>query len=76
MTCIYCRGELESGTTTHVVTSDDCVIVVKNVPCLVCNQCGEAYFDDTVTEQLEKIVNNLKNYVTEIAVVSYADSAA
>ena len=76
MNCFFCKGELMPDTTTHVVTVDNCVIVIKNVPCLRCGQCGETFFDDYVTEQLETIVNSLRSIVTEIAVVSYADRVA
>ena len=69
--CFYCKGELETGITFHVVTLDNCIIVVKNVPCIRCSQCGETFFDDDVADKLEEIVRNLRAAVTEIAVVNY-----
>lgn len=30
-----------NSTTTHVVNYKNCIIVIKNVPCLECDQCGE-----------------------------------
>lgn len=75
MKCFFCKGELTDGTTTHVVTLDNCVIVVKNVPCDRCSQCGEAFFSDEVAERLERIVDSFRAIVTEIAVVSYSAAA-
>lgn len=76
MNCFFCKGQLADSTTTHVVTFDNCIIVVKNVPCERCSQCGETFFNDEVAERLEQIVNSLRTAVTEIAVVSYTDKAA
>lgn len=76
MNCFFCKGQLANSTTTHVVTFDNCIIVVKNVPCERCSQCGETFFNDEVAERLEQIVNSLRTAVTEIAVVSYTDKAA
>ncbi|MCL2860615.1 MAG: YgiT-type zinc finger protein [Oscillospiraceae bacterium] len=52
------------------------MIIVKDVPADVCTQCGERYFDDDVMENLEKIVNSLKNLSTEISVVNYRGKVA
>ena len=54
----------------------DCVIIVKNVPSLVCQQCGEVYYDDETMERLEKIVDSLREAVTEVAIVDYPGKVA
>lgn len=70
--CMFCAsGKLVNSTTTHVVNYKGCVIVVKNVPCLECDHCGETYYSDEVAEKLEKIVNNAKRVMQEIAVVNF-----
>ena len=76
MRCFFCKGELVGSTTTHVVTLDNCIIIVKNVPCTRCDQCGETFFSDKVAEQLELIVKRFRTAVTEIAVVNYSDKVA
>ena len=76
MRCFFCKGELEKSTTSHVVTLDNCIIIVKNVPCTQCTQCGETFFDDDVADKLERIVKELRNAITEIAVVNYSDKVA
>ena len=56
MMCVLCRtGILREGTTTETLERDNTIIVVKGVPALVCNQCGEAYTDEEVTENLLEI---------------------
>ncbi len=76
MKCFFCKGELSNSTTTHVVTLDKCIVIVKNVPCTRCAQCGETFFDDTVAQQLEKIVEAVKHSImSEVAIIDYAQAA-
>jgi YgiT-type zinc finger domain-containing protein len=76
MTCFLCKGDTENKLKTHAVTLDRCVIIVKNVPALVCKPCGETYFTDDVMEKLEGIVDHLESMITEVAIVDYADNVA
>ena len=76
MKCFMCKGSLVDKLTTFMVDTDKCIIIVKNVPSQVCNQCGESSYDNEVAKQLEKIVDSLRMSITEIAVVNYADKAA
>ena len=72
--CMYCKNSTTvNSTTTHVVNYKNCIIVIKNVPCLECEQCGEKYY--TVAEQLEKIINTAKKLMQEIAVIDYPQVA-
>ena len=55
--CIYCKNSTNvNSTTTHVVNYKNCIIVIKNVPCLEFEQCGEKYYTDEVAERLETIL--------------------
>lgn len=49
--------------------------IIKNVPCLECDQCGERYYTDEVAEKLEMIVNMAKKFMQEIAVIDYRQAA-
>ncbi|GHV32496.1 hypothetical protein FACS18949_03590 [Clostridia bacterium] len=70
MNCFYCKGDMESRVVSHPVDLGDCVVVVKNVPALVCRQCGEVCYTGTVSKQLETIVNAVSD-LTEVAIVRY-----
>ena len=61
--------------TTFTVEYKDCIIVVKNVPCLECQICGEITFSDEVSERLEKLVNAAKSVLQEISVIDYSKAA-
>ena len=57
---------------THVVDHRNSLIIIRNVPCLECEQCGERFYTDVVAEKLEKIVDETaKSLMPEISIVDY-----
>ena len=40
MICQLCKGEMKPSTTIHTVQLKNCVVVIKNVPCLKCEPEG------------------------------------
>ncbi|MBQ3266198.1 MAG: type II toxin-antitoxin system MqsA family antitoxin [Ruminococcus sp.] len=75
MKCIECGGEYTESTKSHVVDSES-LIIIRNVPCLECNQCGDTVYTDTVIRRLDEIIDSLKSFLGEIAVVDYSDNQA
>jgi len=71
MNCFYCKGTLKDSTTAHVVKSKLCIIIVKNVPCTECVQCGETFYDNDVALRLENIDKEMRTAITEVAIVNY-----
>ena len=74
--CMFCKCDsVKSSLTTHVVNYNGTIIVIKNVPCEECEQCGEKYYTDEVAEKIEKLVDLAKQMMQEIAVLDYAKVA-
>ena len=74
--CMFCRCDtVRQSTTTHVVNYKGCIIVIKNVPCEECEQCGEKFYTDEVTQQLERLVSTAKRFMQEISVIDYNKAA-
>ncbi len=74
--CMFCKCKtVKQSTTTHVVNYKSCIIIVKNVQCEECEQCGEKYYTNDVAEKLEQIVNTAKKLVQEISVMDYNKAA-
>ena len=61
-------------TTTFTVDYNDCIIVIKNVPCLECEVCGEMTFTDEVSANIEVLVNKAKKLMQEISIIDYFDT--
>lgn len=78
MSCFMCKGDLENKNTTFMVELDNCIIIIiiKNVPSQVCKQCGEVSYSNEVAKQLEKLVNSVRNAITEITVINYTEKVA
>ena len=74
--CMYCKCKTTKPSfTTHVVNYKDCIIIVKNVPCEECEQCGEKYYTDEVMQKLEQIVNSAKKLMKEVSILDYSEAA-
>ncbi|MCF0261816.1 MAG: type II toxin-antitoxin system MqsA family antitoxin [Sphaerochaetaceae bacterium] len=70
--CMYCKNSnYIDSTTVHVVEYNKCIIVIKNVPCMKCDQCGEVYYSDDTAQKLETIINMAKKLMQEISVIDY-----
>ena len=76
MTCFFCKGTMENSTTTHMIELEHCILIVKNVPCHRCDQCGEVTLDSDVIEQLDALTLLFANSMTEVAVFNYSPKTA
>lgn len=76
MNCFICKGKLEEKKVNYVVNLEETIIIIKGVPAKVCTECGEQYFDDETSENIEKIVNQLKQISTEVTIVNYKEKTA
>ena len=60
MKCIICEiGELKPGKTTFTMKRDQSVIVFEDVPALICENCGEEFFEEEVNGNLLKQAENI-----------------
>lgn len=72
-TCLLCKGDMSESTTTHLVEFDsNKILIVKNVPCYKCSQCGEVVYSLKVARKLEEITIMVKNSLSEIEVVNFS----
>lgn len=72
MVCIMCKGDLVEGTVNYPVDLDSKFLLIKNVPALVCSQCGKYFLDDKVVTKIEEIVELTKKSNVEIEVLRFA----
>ena len=77
MTCFMCKGKIENRLTNYIADLGNTIIIVKDVPSQVCQQCGEVSYSDEVARKLEQIVASLQEQRMEIAITHYSsDNAA
>ena len=74
--CNACFSDEKTKTkTTFTVEYNECIIVVKNVPCLECPICGEITFTDETSEKLEVLVERAKKIMQEVSIIDYTKAA-
>lgn len=78
MKCAFCGGVEKSATTEYIEKQGNYIVVIKNVPCMKCEQCGEEYFSTDTIKTLEKILNAIQMIASEltVTVIDYEQNAA
>ena len=73
--CPLCRGLKIDGTTTFTVDLVQSLVVVRDVPAKVCQQCSEIWIEDNIAEKLEQITENIRKHPRQIEVIFFNDAA-
>lgn len=63
MRCLFCKhGETHPGYATVVLQRGETVVIFKEAPAEICDNCGEYYLSESVTgellERAEKAIEN------------------
>lgn len=76
MRCSSCKyGKLKEATTTYFAQLNKCYIIIENVPCLKCDQCGEEFLTASVSEKIDDILDGLEKTASKIFIMDYVASA-
>jgi len=72
--CDLCGGELKSGKTTLEIWRGEELLVIRDVPADVCQQCNEAYISAAVSERLDHFLDEYHQHRPEryLAVPQYS----
>lgn len=54
--CCFCDGKLKEGITNLVIKVDEEIISIKDVPALICENCGERYFTPEVSRKIDEVM--------------------
>ena len=53
MKCMSCKGgKMKPSKTTYFARLNNCYVIIENVPCLKCEQCGEEFLNTFLGEKL------------------------
>jgi YgiT-type zinc finger domain-containing protein len=76
MVCLSCKtGEMLEATNTYFVQLDGCYVIIENVPCYKCNQCGEVYYKASVLEKIDALMEQIQNVASKIFIMHYTKVA-
>ncbi|MFQ6059005.1 MAG: type II toxin-antitoxin system MqsA family antitoxin [Anaerolineae bacterium] len=56
MQCFHCQGELRRGKSTYTVNRDGYHLIIENMPAWVCQQCGEALFEEEQVDAIQRLI--------------------
>lgn len=57
--CTFCKGRLEERKTEFIVRAGGEVVVIKDVPAYVCEQCGEAYYTPEISRKIDGVMRDV-----------------
>ncbi|RKY22932.1 MAG: hypothetical protein DRP62_06925 [Planctomycetota bacterium] len=73
MKCVICKqGQTHSGMTSVILERGKTTVVIKDVPAEVCENCGEYYLSEEVTEKVQELAEQAVRHGVEIEVLRYA----
>lgn len=76
MPCIVCEeGELTVSTFTKTLKEDDTTLIVKEIPALLCDACGDVTYTKAIREQMEALLKTAVKEGHGTAVWSFKENA-
>ena len=70
--CPLCGGGILAGSTTFTVDYREGLLIARNVPAEVCEQCGEAWITDEYARRLESLLQGAKAARRQLEIVDLA----
>lgn len=67
MKCIHCQGEMKKGTIPFHVDRKGCHVLLDRVPAWVCQQCGEAYFEENEVDAIQDLIRLVEQKADSLA---------
>ena len=76
MRCLVCRnGTMHKDLGTYFTQLKNCYVIIENVPCWKCDQCGEIVYSASVLEKIEEILEKGDKVARKIFIMDYGQAA-
>lgn len=76
MKCLLCKSDtMNDDKTTYFAQLKNCYIIIENVPCKKCEQCGEVVYSASVLEKIDEILDKVENIASKIFIMDYSSAA-
>ena len=73
MKCVICKtGRTHPGTTTVTLQRDNSVVVIRDVPAEICEDCGEYYLSEPVAKRVYADADATVQHHVEVEILRYA----
>ena len=72
MECVICKhGTTRSSFVTVTLERDNCIVILKQVPADVCQNCGDYYLSESVTAEVLQKAEDAVNKGAEVEIIRY-----
>ncbi|MCD8132571.1 MAG: type II toxin-antitoxin system MqsA family antitoxin [Clostridiales bacterium] len=76
MKCASCQhGNMRESTTAYFAQLNNCYVIIENVPCMECEQCGDKYYTASVAQKIDDILDGLEKIAGKIFIMDYVSAA-
>ena len=76
MRCLSCKmEEMEETRNSYFAQLNNCYVIIENVPCYKCKQCGEVYYKASVLEKIDVLLEKIENVASKIFIMDYHQAA-
>jgi YgiT-type zinc finger domain-containing protein len=73
MKCSICKtGQTRPGITTVTLERDNTVVVIRDVPAEICEDCGEYYLSDEIARRVYADAEKTANRHVEVEIQRFA----
>lgn len=76
MNCLVCKsGTMVNNYETYFAKLNFGYVIIENVPCKKCEQCGEILFSASTIEKIENLIEKVEKISSKIFIFDYNDAA-
>ncbi len=76
MKCLLCKADsMVASTNTYFAQLPNGYVIIENVPCLKCTQCGEVVYSTSVMERIDEILKAAQAVASKIFIMNYTEAA-
>lgn len=76
MKCLICKADsMVSDRSTYFAQVSNCYVIIENVPCRKCTQCGEVVYSASVMEKIDELLKKVQQIASKILIMDF-DKAA
>jgi len=76
MKCLVCKADaMIDARSSYFAQLEKCYVIIENVPCKKCTQCGEVVYSASVMEKIDEILEKVQSIASKIFIMDYNQAA-
>ena len=66
MSCVHCHGQMKQSSAPFHIDRNGYHLLFDTVPAWVCEQCGEAYFEEREVNAMQRAIQGLDDEARQL----------